>query len=221
MTSIALAVLMVSVSVMLRRRRAAGTAEGSDPRRVLGSVAANLARGVSAGMTPAESLSAAADRFDGAVGKQLSSMRDSLVRGVTLDRALLDWVVQARARQGRQFTREKSPDPDDVELLVCAILFGEPQGAGLIEAFEGVAVALVDRAELDSEVRALTSQAWASVAVLCALPLVGMVVVGAMAPSVLGILVGTRFGLVCLAVAVLLDVGAIMLARRFVAGVLR
>lgn len=221
MTSIALLVATVSLVVVLRLRRSARPRVESDPRRVLGSVAANLARGVSAGMTPAESLSAAAGRFDGPVGEQLSNMRDGLARGVTLDRALLDWVSQARACRGRLFARERSPDPDDVELLVCAIRFSEPQGAGLIEAFEGVAVALVDRAELDSEVRALTSQAWASVAVLCSLPVVGLVMVGAIAPSVLGILAGTQFGFVCLGVAALLDVGAIMLARRFVAGVLR
>lgn len=221
MISVALLVVTVGFVVMLRIRRSERPGVESDPRRVLGSVAANLARGVSAGMTPAESLSVAADRFDGPVGEQLSMMRDGLARGVSLDRALLDWVVETRARSGRRFTRERSPDPDDVELLVCAIRFSEPQGAGLIEAFEGVAVALVDRAELDSEVRALTSQAWASVAVLCALPVVGMVLVGVIAPSVLAILAGTRFGLICLGVAVLLDVGAVILARRFVAGVLR
>lgn len=221
MISVALAVLTVGVAVVVRRRRTAGTADGSDPRRVLGSVAANLARGVSAGMTPAESLSVAADRFDGPVGEQLSCLRDGLARGVALDRALLDWVVKARARSGRLINRKRAPDPDDVELLVCAIRFSEPHGAGLIEAFEGVAVALVDRAELDSEVRALTSQAWASVAVLCSLPVVGLVMVGAIAPSVLGVLAGTRFGLLCLGAAAAMDVGAVMLARRFVAGVLR
>jgi tight adherence protein B len=221
MTPIALLVLTVSVVVVARRRRTAGMADGSDPRRVLGSVAANLARGASAGMTPAESLSVAAECFDGAVGDQLSGLRDGLARGVTLDRALLDWVVEARTRSGRLVTRKRAPDPDDVELLVCAIRFSEPQGAGLVEAFEGVAVALVDRAELDSEVRALTSQAWASVAVLCSLPIVGLVMVGAIAPSVLGVLAGTRFGLLCLGAAALLDVGAVVLARRFVAGVLR
>lgn len=221
MTSVALLVATVGIVVVLRRKRSARTADASDPRRVLGSVAANLARGVTAGMTPAESLSAAADRFDGPVGEQLSSLRDGLGRGMTLDRALLDWVLHARAVRRRPLTRGRFPDPDDVELLVCAIRFSEPHGSGLIEAFEGVAVALVDRAELDSEVRALTSQAWASVAVLCALPGVGLLMLGAIAPSVLGVLAGTRFGLVCLGVAVLLDAGAVMLARRLVAGVLR
>lgn len=221
MTPIVVLVLAAALAALLVRRLGVRTAEGSDPRRVLGSVAANLARGVSAGMTPAESLCAAADRFDGTVGEQLSTIRDALDRGVSLDQALLDWVARVRARGGRLLTRRRHPDPDDVELLVSAIRFSEPQGAGLIEAFEGVAVALVDRAELENEVRALTSQAWASVAVLCSLPVVGLMMVGVIEPSVLGVLAGTRLGLACVGVATLLTLGAVLLARRLVARVLR
>ncbi|MCZ7627823.1 MAG: type II secretion system F family protein [Microthrixaceae bacterium] len=213
--------LAVGLAALLLKRRSERRSEGSDPRRVLGSVAATLARGVSAGMTPAESLSAAADRFGGVVGEHLRAMRHLLARGVTLDQALLDWVDRTRECRAGPFTRQRHPDPDDVELLVSAIRFSEPQGAGLIEAFEGVAVALMDRAELDSEVRALTSQAWASVSVLCSLPAVGLVMVGAIAPSVLGVLVGTRLGVACLGVAVVLDAAAVCLARRLVAWVQR
>lgn len=219
--SITIVGVAVGLVVLLLRRRSEGGGDGSDPRRVLGSLAANLARGASAGMTPAESLSAAADRFGGVVGEHLRRMRDLLDRGVTLDEALLDWVDRARAHRGGRFTRQRQPDPDDLELLVSAIRFSEPRGAGLIEAFEGVAVALVDRAELDSEVRALTSQAWASVSVLCSLPTLGLVMVAAVAPSVPGVLVGTRFGAGCLGAAVALDVSAVALARRLVARTLR
>jgi len=172
-------------------------------------------------MTPAESLCAAADRFDGPVGEQLSAMRDGLARGASLDATLLDWVAKARSGHGSLFGRDRSPDPEDVELLVCAIRFGEPQGAGLVEAFEGVAVALIDRAELESELRALSSQAWASVAVLCALPVVGMVILMTIEPEVTRVLVGTPLGLACVVVAAALDVGAVLLARRLVVGVLR
>lgn len=221
MTVIAGLAVTAVLLVMLRRMRSESTSDASDPRRVLGSVAVALARGVSAGMTPADSLSAAADRFGGVVGEHLGALRDLLARGVTLDQALLDWVDRSWADRGGRFSRRRHPDPEDVELLVSAIRFSEPQGVGLIGAFEGVAVALMDRAELDSEVRALTSQAWASVSVLCSLPVVGLMLVGAVAPSVLDVVLGTRFGAVCLGVAVVLDTGAVLLARRLVARVLR
>lgn len=205
---------------VLRRRRRRDRGTTSDPRRVLGSVAASLARGVAAGMTPAESLSAASQRFEGSVGEELRKVNDGLERGVPLDRALSDWV--ARERSGpRGVLRRRRVAPEDVELLACAVRFAEPRGAGLIGAFEGVAVALMDRAELADEVRALTSQTWASVIVLCSLPVAGLAMVATVAPAVPRALVGTPAGLACLTGAALADGAAVLLARRLTTWVMR
>lgn len=218
---ITVAVLVIAAVGLLWVRMRARRRSPQDARRVLGSVAANLARGVRAGMTPAESLAASADRFVGPVGQQLSRVRDALERGSPLEGALQQWVDATRAPARWSTGRALQPDADDVELLVCAIRFGEPHGAGLNEAFEGVAAALVDRAELDQEIRALSSQAWASVVVLCSLPVVGLVMMAVVAPAVLGTLFGTGLGLGCLLLAGALDTAAVLLARRMAAAVRR
>ncbi len=213
--SVAIVVLSLTAAfIALRRRRARGDALRMDPQRVLGSVAAGLARGVVGGMTPAESFAVGSARFGGGVGEELRKVNDALERGVPLDRALTEWVERERRRSRNGRSRRRHPSPEDVELLACAIRFAEPRGAGLVAAFEGVAVALMDRAELADEIRALTSQAWASVIVLCSLPVAGIAMVAIVAPGVLSTLFATPFGLGCLTVAVVADAAAVLLGRR-------
>ncbi len=207
------------VVVWIKRSRARRQ-PNPDPRRALSSIAAILARGSAAGMTPADCLCSVADRLEGPVREDLETLRDSLARGVAVDSALESWVERARHRTSRWTPgRPQYPDVRDVELLVGAIRFGEPRGAGLIEAFEGVATALTDRAELDHELCALTSQAWASVVVLCSLPLVGVMMMAVVARQVISVLFGTRLGIGCLVLAVLLDGSAVLLARHLTAAV--
>ncbi|MEZ5237741.1 MAG: hypothetical protein R2716_01880 [Microthrixaceae bacterium] len=71
----------------------------------------------------------------------------------------------------------------DVELLVDATVIGESMGVGLAEVFEGVAATLLDRGDLQDEIRALASQASASVVVLCCLPVLGLVMLGVLSPG--------------------------------------
>ena len=214
-----------AVSVVVAVRRARSHRPRRDPRRVLSSLATALARGVRAGMTPAESLSSVAPRFEGVVGEQLRSLAGRLSRGVSLDTALHQWVQQCAGAEIGPLARlrgaPRTPDALDVELLVNAVGFSERMGTGLAEAFEGVAASLLDRCELDDELRALTSQAGASVVVLCSLPVLGAFVVGALSPESLRAMFATPTGLVCMAVACGLDLAAVGTSRRLISVVLR
>lgn len=189
-----------------RRRRPA------DSRRALASVALHLSRATRSGVTPPEALEQAAGRADGVVGTQLGEVCAQVRRGRSFDGALADWADRAAGEPSRRDT----PAASDVELLSAAARFAHRQGTRLPEAFEGVTAALVDRAEVADELTALTSQAAASIAVLCALPLIGLLMMGMLAPEAISTLFGTPAGLACLTLAVLLDVAAVALCTHLV-----
>lgn len=209
-----------------RRRRAGRSArDRGDPRRVLASLSASLARGVRAGMTPAESIMSGAGRFEGVVGEQLGVVAVHLQRGVSVEESLRMWARDADTGSRRGISarprRRRGPDPSDIELLGDAITFSSAHGAGQAEALEGVASALLDRSELDEELRALTAQGSASTIMLCSLPVVGTAMMAAVAPEALGVLFGSRVGLGCLTAAVVLDSAALAISRRLTASVHR
>lgn len=197
-----------AVALWLFRLRRRGPCP--DPRRELVTVAIHLARATHQGTTPTVALAEAAPRTAGMVGAQLRAACDRIDRGQSFDSALRAWSLQAAAESALR----GAPAREDVELLVVAARFAEGHGSGLPEVFEGVAAALVDRAELVDELGALTSQARASVAVLCGLPLLGLVLVASIEPTVPSTLLGTTAGLVCLVSAVGLDLAAVAVSRR-------
>lgn len=215
--SVAVAGLAAGSLAIWRRRITRSAGSEPDPRRELISVALHLARGARAGMTTADAIVEAAGRADGVVQRQLRSVCSRMDRGSGLEGSLRAWSREATGGAARR----GAPDPDDVSLLTAAAAFAEGHGSGLAEAFEGVAAALVDRAELVDEVAALTSQARASVAVLCALPVLGLALVGAIDPAVPAALVSTRVGLASLAAAIGLDVAAVLLGVRLTGAVRR
>ena len=106
-------------------------------------------------------------------------------------------------------------------MLSAAARFVHRQGAGQAEAYESVVAALLDHAEVAEEVGALTAQARASVAVLSALPAVGLAMIAAIDPDVVGVMFTTSTGLCALGVAVTLDALAVRIGSRLVDRVLR
>jgi len=210
-------VVIVAVSVaglvMLRRRR---RAEAPDQRRELSAMALHTARGVRDGMAVLDALEASGERATGVVGEQVQAVVASTRRGASLDEALERWAT----RPGRPPTRG-APSPDDVALVAAALRFGRSLGGDVAAALDGVSVTLLDRAEVDDESRALTSQARASVVVLCLLPPVGVVIFAMLQPQTMGSLFTTGAGRACLVAATTLDLLAVVVCRRLVAGALR
>lgn len=206
-----LAVAAVCTRFVLRRRR---RGRSVDPRRELVSVAVHLARSTRLGMTPVEALEDAAGGLRAEVGHECAVVCAQLRRGLSLDEALEQWYLRADSAPPT-----KSPLPaQDVRLLCAAARFAGHHGRGLPEVFDAVAAALVDRIELTEEVGALTSQARASVAALCALPLVGLAMITMIAPASTTAMFATPLGWGCLGVAVALDLaalraGAVLTAR--------
>jgi tight adherence protein B len=209
-----LAVVAPAVAWWSRRSRRAGV---PDPRRELASVAMHLSRSTRAGLTPLEALQHAGSVVGGVVGDEVAATCDRMRRGASFDGALAEWAD----RCARGPARSGAPRPEDVELLSVATRFALQQGSGLPEVFDGATAALVDRAEVADEVRALTSQARASIAVLCALPVVGVVMVGSLMPAAADALFGTPLGWASLAVATLADAAAVAVCSVLTARVMR
>lgn len=107
----------------------------------------------------------------------------------------------------------RTPAPG-VRLLVAAASLGHEAGGAQARALDQVAATLRERLALQRETRALASQARASAALMVVAPVGFAAFTAATDAEVLGFLVGTPVGLVCLAVAVVLDaLGALWMAR--------
>ncbi|MFV0318298.1 MAG: type II secretion system F family protein [Microthrixaceae bacterium] len=230
MTSAALCVV-AALSALgwrhLARRRACTRV---DPRRELASLAAHLARSTRSGTTLNEAFSIAAPRLGGIVGRDTGDLVRALERGSSLEEATRRWLESTSAASTRAWVRVTSEvgggtkerlDRQDLGLLVCAVQFSDRQGAGLSDAFDAVAMALMDRAELREEVAALTSQASMSVWVLCAIPVLGLVMLPVLAPEVFVAMFSTRVGVLLLLAATSLDATAILACSRITSRVLR
>ena len=211
-----LVVLVVVAPAAAWWSRRSRRARVPDPRRELASVAMHLSRSTRAGLTPFEALQHAGSAVGGVVGEEVAAACDRMRRGSSFDRALAEWADRCARGPGRP----DAPRPEDVELLSVATRFAQQQGSGLPEVFDGATAALIDRAEVADEVRALTSQARASIAVLCALPVVGVVVVGSLVPAAADALFGTPLGWASLAVAAVADATAVVLCSVLTARVM-
>lgn len=170
-----------------RRRRRLATRAARDLPGAVG----DLARSVGAGATLTVALRELAGGPVGLLGTEVAGAVALLDRGLGVDRVMELWGRASRI--------------DGVELLVAACRFSRGRGVALVAALDGVAAALVDRIELDDEVRALTSQARTSATVLVALPLIGVTVLAAVDPSFVGVVLGSTSGRACLVIGVVLD----------------
>lgn len=229
MLTMALAFLLTVSAAYAHGRQRRSVAGRPDPRRDLAVLAMQLGRGLRGGLTPLEVLEDSSKRMTGTLGFQLQYVCAQMNRGVSLDAAFLAWEEAARESAGAGASLRKrlrgaprvAPLPDDVELLAAAARFGHAQGRGHAEVFEAVGATMIDRAEVADEVGALTAQARASVLVLCALPVLGLLVLAVVDPALGTVLFTERAGLAALVVAVCLDSFALWIGSRLLHRVLR
>lgn len=182
-----------------RRRRAALIADLPD---VIEVVARSLRGGrnlhsaidaaVAAGSPAGESLSAA-----------LRRTRD----GATLADALRGWAAEI--------------DHPDAVLLCSALELGGLTGAALASTLDRTAATLRERADLEREIAALTSQTRASALLLTLAPLGFLAILAALDPSTAAVLVTTAPGAAFLVAGLALDAAGFWWMQRIVAGVTR
>jgi tight adherence protein B len=160
-----------------------------------------LAASVRAGRSLGAALAEVAAGAPAPLGDELAAAGRALAGGAAVDAAVAAWRAAA------------APTPD-LELAATALSLSARAGGEVGRACDRVAATLRERRELRAEARALATQARASAAVLTVAPRGFALLVSAVEPGVLGFLLTTAPGLVCLAIGVALDAaGALWMAR--------
>jgi tight adherence protein B len=153
-----------------------------------------IARSLRAGGSVRTALADAAAAAPPALQRDLELVVRAAEHGIPLRQAVERWADQR-------------PLPG-VRLAAAAVILGLDAGSGLARSLDGVASTLYERAALEREVRALSTQARYSAGVLAVAPLLFLGLVGGLEPAALTFLFTTPAGLGCLTVGLALDVAA-------------
>jgi tight adherence protein B len=188
-------IVMVGLVVVLGRGRRHRLVDGQLP-----GVVDRVGRSLQAGATLSVALTDAAAGAPDPVQGDLARVAAELAAGGRLVASLEAWS-------------RRTPTAG-VRLVVAAATLGHEAGGAQARALDRVAATLRERLALQRETRALASQARASAALLVVAPVAFAAFTAATDAEVLGFLLGTPVGLVCLTTAVGLDaVGALWMAR--------
>ena len=139
------------------------------------------------------------------LGSELGSVVVDAERGGSLVESLERW---GRRRQQR-----------GARLAVAALTLVAETGGSPARTLDAVAATLRERAAIEREVRALSTQARASAAVVAVAPLVFVLLMALVDPTTLGFLVGTPAGMACLAIGLSFDVAGGLWMRHITGAV--
>jgi tight adherence protein B len=159
--------------------------------RALPAAVEGMARSLRAGGSVRTALTEAAATAPAALGHDLGVVVRASDHGIPLAQAIERWA-------------DERPLPG-VRLTAAALVLGVDAGTGLARSLDGVSSTLYERAAIEREVRALSTQARYSAGVLAIAPLVFLGVVGFLEPSAVSFLLTTPAGLGCLAAGLALD----------------
>jgi tight adherence protein B len=186
----ALALAAVAIGPLLALR----TLRGRGPERYAAQLPACLeavARGLRSGASTHQALTDAARDTGGAAGRDLAAVVERAREGMPLVDALEAWAHHRPHRL--------------VRLSVAALALGIEAGGPQARAIDGVAATARDRLAVDAELRALSSQARASAAVIGIAPLAFCAVSTTADARTAQFLFRTPLGLAVLAAGLVLD----------------
>ncbi len=192
-----------------------------DPTRDLAQVTASLARELRQGAGLHQTVLRIGDEAPATLAG-LSAVASALRGGVDLQSALNAWSARPEGvdSAGRS-AKVRQPNAGDVELLVGALAMGSSFGGDLAAALDAVGAALMARADLADETSALTSQANASMVMMCSLPLLGSALFASVDRRAGAILFQTTAGRLCLLIGLTLEMAAVGVSRVMVYRALR
>jgi tight adherence protein B len=163
------------------------------------------ARGLRAGGSLRQSIAEAALVVPEPLRSELASVAVDADRGGSLVEALERWG------RGRQQAGAR--------LAVAALSLVADTGGSPARTLDAVAATLRERAAIEREVRALSTQARASALVVAVAPLAFTVLMALVDPATVGFLLGSPAGLGCLVIGVVLDVAGGLWMRRITGAV--
>ena len=161
-----------------------------------------IARSLRSGASFAQSLSEASVQTDSLVAEELRAIQSDVQRGIPISSALRTWAEQAGQAE--------------VRIVASALALASQNEAGSTRALEGVSQSLRDRRALNAEIKALTSQASASLRAMVMLP-VGFVLLDALsAKTVVRFLTIEPLGRLCLFTGLALEAAGWLWMRALV-----
>ncbi|MFV2038649.1 MAG: type II secretion system F family protein [Acidimicrobiales bacterium] len=165
-----------------------------------------LARGLRSGSSMRTAVRDAGQLSEPPLSHDLMRVQARLENGVTLEVALDEWT------QRRSNVRA-------VHLVAAAASMASTAGGSVAQAIDGVADTIRSDLDLRAEVRALASQAEASAVLVAVLPVAFALIAGLTDPRTLTFLLGTRIGLISLAIGVGLDLVGLLWMRKITSGI--
>ena len=169
-----------------------GHRRAAERGRALAPAVEGIARSLRAGGSVRTALADSATGVPPPLGDELGQVVAACDQGIPMRQAIERWAAATPTA--------------DVRLIAAALVLGVDAGAGLARTLDGVAATLYERAAIEREARALSTQARYSAAVLAVAPLVFLAVMAALDASTLGFLLGTPAGLACLGLGLGLDI---------------
>lgn len=200
--AIVVVTVVLAGAIVARQALRGRGAQAADAR--LPELVEHVGRGLRAGHDLRGAVLVAADVVGGPHGRALGAAVGRIDGGA-------GW---ADALEGWHHAHPRRP----VQLVVGALVVAEEAGGRAGPALDGVAATLRARAAVADEARALAGQARASAAVLVGLPVVVAVGGAAADRRVAATLLGTPWGLGCIALAVVLDGAGALWMQRIVSG---
>ncbi|MGH6933686.1 MAG: type II secretion system F family protein, partial [Dongiaceae bacterium] len=161
-----------------------------------------IVRGVKTGMTVGECLSVVGREMPDPIGLEFRTITEGVQMGITLEDNLNRMVARVPSTEARFFT--------------IVLITQQTTGGNLAETLAKLSAILRDRKKMRDKIKALSSEAKSSAAIIGFMPFAVAGVLGFTAPDYVGILFTTDVGNWCLVAGALTMTTGILVMRRMI-----
>lgn len=161
-----------------------------------------IVRGVKTGMTVSECLSIVGKEMPDPIGIEFRTVTESIQMGITLEESLNRMVARVPT--------------NEVRFFAIVLISQQTTGGNLAETLAKLSGILRDRKKMRDKIRALSSEAKSSAAIIGCMPFAVAGVLSFTAPNYVGILVTTDPGNWCIVVGGMFMTVGILVMRRMI-----
>ncbi len=161
-----------------------------------------IVRGVKTGMTVGECLSIVGREMPDPIGLEFRTITEGIQMGMTLEDCLNRMVARVPSNEARFFA--------------IVLITQQTTGGNLAETLAKLASILRDRKKMRDKIRALSSEAKSSAAIIGCMPFAVAGVLSFTAPDYVSLLITTDTGNWCLVVGVVIMTAGILVMRKMI-----
>ena len=161
-----------------------------------------IVRGVKTGMTVSECLSIVGKEMPDPIGMEFRAITESISMGITLEECLNRMVVRVPSNEARFFA--------------IVLITQQTTGGNLADTLAKLSGILRDRKKMRDKIKALSSEAKSSAAIIGCMPFGVAGVLASTAPDYIGLLYTTSAGNWCVAIGVVTMTMGILVIRKMI-----